>query len=413
MIGLVGISFKTAELKIREQFSFSDEEIIEFSEFLKNDYEHKELVVLSTCNRTEIYFYSLKVNDNEAFNTILNALFKFKNYTKHLKQYFYFKSSIQVAEHLFKVTSGIDSLVIGEDQIIGQVKSAFNYAQEIKSAETILTRLFTKSFEAGKKVRSETKINQGSGSVSSAAVDLCHKNYRDLQNRSILLIGAGETGQLVLTSLSKHKIKSLYIANRTFSNAQELAERFNGKALNLDEIETYLEKSDIIIIATNSKKHIISKEIAEKVNSRKKLYIDLSVPRNIDEKVSEIENAELFAVDDLNKIVNSTTQKRIDAISDAMVIINSVTADYMDWLIMRGLSPIFSKIKKNFQEINEKELEGFLKANSIENKKEIIDYGKHITDKYARLFIKNLREIVKNGEKKEYIESINKLFELQ
>lgn len=417
MIGLIGISFKSASIDIREKFTFLKEDIQEFSEFLKKESDFKSLVILSTCNRTEIYFYCQKTNDQDGFDLILTALSKLKGYTEAMKPYFYFKSGREAVEHLFKVSSGIDSLIIGEDQIIGQVKNAFTTAQEINSSDTILDRLFTKAFEAGKRVRSETKINQGSGSVSSAAVDLCHKYYPDLSKTSVLIIGAGQTGQLVLTSLSKRNIKSLYIANRTISKAEELAEKNNGEAISLENVAHFLAYSDIIIVATDSKNHLISKEMVlmagqEKKSIRKQLYIDLSVPRNIEGSVSELTDKQLYAVDDLTEIVNSTTLKRQDAVSAAIKIINEVSTDYMEWLIVRGLSPIFAKIKKNFQQVHETELEGFKKVNSIGEHKILEDYGKHISDKFSRLFIKNLREIVKDGEKKEYIEAINELFEM-
>ena len=418
MIGLIGTSFKSASIDIREKFTFLKEEIKEFSEFLKKDPDFKSLVILSTCNRTEIYFYCQKTSNQDGFDIILRALSKLKGYSEAMKPYFYRKSGREAVEHLFKVSSGIDSLIIGEDQIIGQVKNAFTTAQEINSSDSILDRLFTKAFEAGKRVRSETKINQGSGSVSSSAIDLCHKFYPDLSKTSILIIGAGQTGQLVLTSLSKRNIKSLTIANRTVSKAEELAERYEGTAISLKNIEVFLAKSNIIIVATDSKNHLISKEMVlkasiDKESIQKQLYIDLSVPRNIEESISELSDKQLYAVDDLTEIVNSTTLKRQDAVSEALEIINEVSTEYMEWLVVRGLSPIFAKIKKNFQQVQETELIGFKKVKSIGEHKMLEEYGKHISDKYSRLFIKNLREIVKDGEKKEYIEAINELFEMR
>ncbi len=417
MIGLIGTSFKSASIDIREQFSFLKEEIQAFSELLKKNEDFKSLIILSTCNRTEIYFYCQKTNNQDGFDLILKALSELKGYNKALKDFFYFKSGRNAVEHLFKVTSGIDSLIIGEDQIIGQVKNALAIAQEVNSTDSILTRLFTKAFEAGKRVRSETTINQGSGSVSSAAVDLCHKHYPDLSKHTVLIVGAGQTGQLVLTSLSKKNIKSLYIANRTVSKAEELAERYNGKAISLENIDHVLAKSDIIIVATDSKNHLITKKMvlianAEKNAVQKQLFIDLSVPRNIEEAINELSDKQLYAVDNLTEIVNSTTLKRQDAVSEALEIINEVSTDYMEWLVVRGLSPIFSKIKKNFQQVQETELKGFKKVKSIGDHQILEDYGRHISEKFSRLFIRNLREIVKDGEKKEYIEAINELFEI-
>ena len=417
MIGLVGISYKSAELSIREQYSFSSEDIEKFAKILQNNHDHKGLVVLSTCNRTEIYFHCRKRVEQESYNLILSALTTLKNYSEDHKSSFYFKSSRDVSEHLFKVTSGIDSLVIGEDQIIGQVKNAFCTAQEHQCIDTVLSRLFTKAFEAGKRVRSETTINQGSASVSSAAVDLCQKFYPNLSRHSVMIIGAGQTGQLVLTSLGKREMKSLYVANRTIEKAELLANKYHGKAIALAEIEKYLPIIDIVIVATDSQSFLLTKEmmatIRKSENSiQKQLFIDLSVPRNIDPAVGSLSGINLLAVDDLTEIVNSTTQKRTEAVDEALKIIEEINADFMDWLIVRGLTPVFEKIKTNFHQINQTELEGFVKVNGISDQKAIEDYGKHLTEKYARLFIRNLRGLVKNGENKHSIEAINELFEL-
>jgi glutamyl-tRNA reductase len=418
MIGLIGTSFKSADISIREKYAFSPEDIVKFSQILKNNADHKGLVVLSTCNRTEIYFHCRKRIEEDAFEVILGALSTLKSYSSSHKSSFYFKSGKEAAEHLFKVTSGIDSLVIGEDQIIGQVRDAFCMAEEIKSVDTILSRLFTKAFEAGKKVRSLTTINEGSASVSSAAVDLCLKHFPKLSERSVFIIGAGQTGQLVLTSLGKRKMKSLYVANRTVAKAEALAGKYNGKGIGLSEIEEYLVKSDIVIVATDSQNYLLDKKMMERVSSLREtndnqLLIDLSVPRNIDPKINSLRGIDLFAVDNLTEIVNSTTQKRTEAAEDAMKIIEEVSEDFMDWLMIRGLSPIFSKIKTNFEKINQSEIEGFVKVNGITEHSKVEEYGKHISDKYARLFIRNLRNMVKNGESKQSIEAIYELFELE
>ena len=417
MIGLIGISFKSAEISIREQYSFSSEDIGQFSRILQNNSDHKGLVILSTCNRTEIYFHCRKRIEQDAYNMILSALATFKNYSDNHKISFYFKTGQDVSEHLFKVTAGIDSLVIGEDQIIGQVKNAFCTAQAHKCADTILSRLFTKAFEAGKKVRSETSINEGSASVSSAAVDLCQKFYPNLFQHSVMIIGAGQTGQLVLTSLGKREIKSLFVANRTIEKAEALANKYKGKALGLNDIDKYLPISDIVIVATDSQSYLLTKEMMLKARQKegslqKQLFIDLSVPRNIDPAVESFDGVNLFAVDDLTEIVNSTTQKRTQAVDKALEIIDEVNADFMDWLVVRGLSPVFEKIKTNFHQINQSELEGFVKVNGISDQKTIEEYGKHLTDKYTRLLIRNLRGMVKNGETKQSIEAIYELFEL-
>jgi glutamyl-tRNA reductase len=417
MLGLVGISYKSSEIEIREQYSFSHEEIHELSLSLQNHPDFKGMVILSTCNRTEIYFHCKKLYEHESYSMILDELVKSKNFKQEHRSFFYFKNGQNAVDHLFKVASGIDSLVIGEDQIIGQVKNAYNFAQECKTVDTILSRLFTKAFEAAKKVKATTSINQGSASVSSAAVDLCQKYFSNLSEQNLLLIGAGQTGRLVLTSLGKRKFKSIIVANRTLEKAAEIANQYNGTAINLDEISKYLPSSNIIIVATDSKNYLLDLPMMNNllkntnvVNNQ--LFIDLSVPRNIDPEISSLPGISLFAVDHLTEIVNQTTQKRTEAINDALKIIGEICDDYMDWLVVRGLAPIFEKIKSNLQQIHQDEMESYVKINGINDQKAVEDYGKHISDKYARLLIRNLRNMVKSGESKDSIQAINELFEL-
>ncbi len=411
MIGLVGVSYKSAPVEIRGQFAFLKEEIPEFSDFLKIDEDFKSLVVLSTCNRTEIYFYTQKADNSDGFAAVTKALAKFKGYSDELKKHFYFKSGIDAVQHLFRVTSGIDSMIIGEDQIIGQVKNMFAVAEKAGATDGIINRLFSKALESGKRVRSETKINKGSGSVSSAAVDLVNKSCPDLSRATVFVIGAGQTGQLVLISLRKKNIGNLFIANRTLSKAEELAERFSGRAVSINDIPQILHKSDIVIVATDAKKHLITFDSLKNIETKKQLFIDLSVPRNIDGRIAGMENKKLFAVDDLSEIVSETTRRRKNEVEKAEKMIGEVAEEYMEWLVMRGLSPVFSRIKDNLRQVHENELKGFAKANNIDNRELLESYGNHISDKYSRIFIKNLRKVFKNGRKKEYMEAINELFE--
>ncbi len=416
MIGLLGISYKSADIEIREQYAFLPEEIKLFNQILSSDFNYRASVLISTCNRTEIYFRCVEKASKKAVDIILEALRKVKNYSPSHRDFFYFKSGKDVVRHLFQVVSGIDSLVIGEDQIIGQVKQSFKFAQEIKSTDSILTRLFTKAFEAGKKVRSLTEINQGSASVSSAAVDLCVSHFSKLSNQTVFIIGAGQTGRLVLTGLAKKNIKALHIANRTIEKAQKLGKQYGGTAHGLNEISKVLPQSTIVIVATDAQNYLFDKSMLQSLHSdffkSKRLFIDLSVPRNIDPKIAGFDNIKLYAVDDLISIVNSTTQKRNEAINYANEIINKLVDEYSEWLTIRGLSPIFAKIKDNFKQVHQSECNGFTKINGIKNQKEIEEYGNHISDKYARLFIRNLRNMVQNGKGKESIEAINELFNI-
>lgn len=398
MTGLIGISYKSAELVIRERFAFSREEIAGIAEnCLKSGYING-VVILSTCNRSEIYYNCPKEKTKEAADVILNELAEKKNYDSSLSSFFYFKENSEMVEHLFKVVSGVDSLILGEDQIIGQAKEAFSFAEEIKSTDKILRRLFTKAFEIGKRVRTKTQISRGSASTSSAAVNLAHQRFARMPELHVMMIGAGQTGQLVLNSLRKSKFASLTVANRTFSKAQEVVEIYGGKAIKIEEIEEHLPECDMIFIATDAKEPIVKLEavknaIQQRGVENRQSYFDLSVPRNIEDSVAEIEGAELFTIDDLQSIVRHTNDNRKQEISAAMEIISKATENFTEWEHEQELVPVILKIKKNFNELNQAEMEEFMKIRSLKENELLEEYSKHITEKFARVFIKNLKNV--------------------
>jgi glutamyl-tRNA reductase len=416
MIGLFGISYKTATVEVRENYSFTDDEITCFNRLLSIDKKMKGLAIISTCNRTEIYFHVENMNPTQAYDFIVQNLTYFKNFNEEHKPNFYYKHDSRTAEHLFRVASGLDSLILGEDQIIGQVKDAWTFAKESNIISSALDRLFQKATECGKRVRSETAINEGSASVSSAAIDLCSQIFTDIDKRKVMFIGAGQTGELAVQRLVKNGSQKPILTNRTREKAETLAHKYNGITVEFSERVNYYPEADIVVIATAAQCILISKNTVEKVMEqragKKQIYIDLSVPRNIEESVNDIENVHLYGVDDLQQIVNSTTDKRKLAVKDAEKIIHELTLEYSDWLSTLNLSATIQRILENFNNVNESEYQGFVKVNSGIDSNPVSKYGKHITNKYTRLLIKNLKTVTDNGKKTEYIEIINDLFDL-
>ena len=411
MIGIIGINYKTAPVEIREKFSFSQEEKIEIKNILKEKMPEIGVVILSTCNRTEVYCAG-DVNHKLVFSLLLQELSKYKNYNSNFYQYFYFKKGMDAVTHLFNVASGIDSLIIGEDQIMGQVKEAYNFANEIGGVNKIVTRLFLKAIETGKKVRTSTKINEGSASSSSAAVLLARQHCESLEKSTILLVGAGKTGGLVLSNLEKNLPAHIYIANRTLSKAQVLADRFNGDAISLDEIVNILPEVDIVFIATDAQNPLIRKEemeFAAKQSDKNHLYIDLSVPRNIEKVDPENKQIKIFTIDDLKEIVESTNQHRKDEVFKANRIIDEMLNEFGEWMQTQAIVPTIKSIKQNLQKINKQELEGFIKIKSINEPELVEEYANHITEKFARLLIKNLRELSKEQKSLEIAELVEQL----
>ncbi len=416
MLGLVGISYKSAPLEIREKFAFTGEESLDFLRQLQIDPDLKGAVVISTCNRIEVYFHFESCCSDKAYDSIFRNLEFYKKSNPEQRKYFYSLEGDIATEHLFKVISGLESLVLGEDQIVTQVKSSFLISLDNNLSSSVLTRMFNKAFEAGKRVRTETAINKGSASISSAAVELICQRTPDIQNKKITLIGTGIMGQLALVNLVKRNCSHLYITNRTYSKATELAEKHNIKAFELEKLPEYLPQSDIILVATGAQNHIITKNMVEKFaanRSKHQLFMDLSVPRNISTDILQLPNTELFAVDDLQEIVKETQNKRKEAISEAMEIIHFVKQEFNDWLNALELTPSIMKIQKNMEAVNSSELEGFLRINGISENEMIARYAEHISRKYTRLFIRNLKQVTNNGKQREFINVVNQLFELQ
>jgi len=414
MIGVIGISYKTAPVEIREKFSFSKDDIIPFSELLQEETEIADLVLVSTCNRTEIYFSQDKHDNQTAFELMYEAIKKFKEVTDHCWHYFYHRSNVGAVRHLFEVSSGLDSLIIGEDQIIGQIKEAYLTCTELALTDAVLMRLFQKSFEAGKRVRTETEIKLGITSVSSAAVEMCNCLLNGVTDKSVLLIGTGETGTLALQNIHKKGVKQIAVTNRTIEKAEKTATKYNGTTIPFESFEKYLHGYDIVMIATSSTIPLITAEMIKKTlhirPNHKQVFIDLSVPRNIEKEVADIPNIKVLGVDDLMEIVNQTTEKKKDSAEKAKIILDEVVSDFSEWLASRSLRPAINTITSNFQTINHEELSTYKKLSTPEMQKMVDDYAQHLTQRYTRLLIKNLKDLTDNGKNIDSLKIINDLF---
>jgi glutamyl-tRNA reductase len=416
MIGLTGISYKTSAVEVREQFSLAKEEIIPFSELLQKETGISNLVVLSTCNRTEIYFSQEKYDFHLAAKLVYKTLKQFKGIEKKYWHSFYSHADEDAVKHLFEVASGIDSMVIGEDQIIGQIKEAYMFCTEAALTDAVLMRLFQKSFEAGKRVRTETRIKMGTTSVSGAAVQKCISLYNNLSNKRVLMIGAGETGSLVLQNFHKNGNPKITVTNRTEAKARKLAERHNCTFLPFEHMPGHLFLYDIVIVATGSKTPLVTREMVEKsLETRKneqQIFIDISVPRNIEQNIEELDAVQLFTIDDFNEIIQSNMEKRKDSLETAHEIIEEIVEAFSEWLSIRSLRPAIQVITYNLQKISKEEVSGYNKVDSEEIQMAINDFSKHLAQKYTRLFIKNLKEMTANGKKTDTLKLVNELFSI-
>ncbi|MBN2401941.1 MAG: glutamyl-tRNA reductase [Spirochaetes bacterium] len=364
-IGLIGISHKTAPIHIREKFSLDDSKlskVIERAESIGIE----EIVCISTCNRVEIYFTS--VNMDHSAEGLIKTLGEISSSSiTKLENILYKKFSKDAVIHLLTVASSLDSMVLGENEILSQVKDAYRNSAIINKTGTILNKLFHQAFRTAKLVRTETAIAKNPLSIAFIAVELANNIFKGLSKRKALLIGAGEMGELILKYLTKYKINDITIANRSFHNAQSIIDRLNIKAnvITLDDIENQAEKTDIIIASSASIEYIITKETAKHIlkqkNNNPLFIIDIAVPRNIDPAAGKLENIYLYNIDNLKNIADENLKSRLNELKAAESLIESDAEKFYEWYENLAIVPAIINIRNKFDEIRKHEFNKYAK----------------------------------------------------
>ncbi len=418
MIGIIGLDYKTASINEREIFSLMEEHWDNFGRILINQPLFAGVVILFTCNRTEIYFSTHYCRDKqEPYNILVGLLQRNLSVFKKIIPKLYYLIDESAIKHLFRVVSGYESMIFGEAQIAAQVKEAYFRADRKRTVDTVLKRLFEKAFETGKKVRTTTRMNEGAFSVSYAGIEKCRSIYPDLYRKKILIIGAGKTGVLTLMTLVKKGCKEIRITNRTYEKSRYLGEKFKAEVLDFSEIEKGLLTCDIVFVATAKPSYLLTREKMRSVmrqrNGNPLLMVDYSVPRNVDPEVRKMDGIQLFDVDFLQNVLEENTLKRKKMMKEGLHIIEQAAIEYTEWLNTRKLKPVITQLYDHFGRINEKELKGFKKVFKAEQDELLDQYGHHITGKYVRLLIRNMKKITENGKRAEYIEIFEKLFEMK
>ncbi|MEQ5392956.1 glutamyl-tRNA reductase [Proteus sp. fly-1013] len=335
----LGINHKTAPVALREKVSFSPDTMGDALNNLLQQPAVRGGVVLSTCNRTELY---LSMEDKEnSHEQLIRWLCQYHQIEPNdLKNSVYWHQDNQAVSHLMRVASGLDSLVLGEPQILGQVKKAFADSQNYHSLSSELERLFQKSFSVAKRVRTETQIGANAVSVAFAACTLARQIFESLSSLTILLVGAGETIELVARHLREHQVKKIIIANRTKERAQRLANEVDAEVITLSEIDECLAQADIVISSTASPLPIIGKGMVERALKKRRnqpmLLVDIAVPRDIEQDVEKLNNVYLYSVDDLEAIIQHNREQRQAAAVQAEHIVQQESGQFMDWLRAQG-----------------------------------------------------------------------------
>ncbi len=416
---LIGISInhKTAPVHLREELHLTKEEMIDLAAHLKKDLL-SEGIVLSTCNRTEIF--GLTQNKQLNHSQIIQSLIDLKKSNEITEDHFYKFFSCNAVKHLFNVAAGIDSLILGDSQILGQVKEAFQLSEDVRFSGAIMRRISEYAIHVGKRAISETSIGVGAVTVSYAAVQVIEKIFAGLNKKSALIIGAGETAELAAIHLKDKGIGKISITNRSFDRGKILAEKINGYMLNWDNFKNELHNFDIIISATSSPELIIYYDEIKKVMKKRKgspLFImDIAVPRDIDPKVKKLDNVFHNDIDSLKVIVNENLKKRENEIPVVKKIIQEELVNFFSWYNTLEVVPTIKTVREFFEMIGNDELV------KIKNKIHKDDYPK-IEQMTKRLIGRilhnptiNLRKLAESGRTKseaiEYSEILKELFNL-
>mgnify|MGYP000107825092 CR=1 FL=1 len=421
LIGLISINYKNSPIEVREKFYFEDNEKIDFYNFVSEQFPIDGIIVLSTCNRTEIYYeYENHLGqEKRIFHIIMKCLVEFKKYPEGLSPYAIKKiGSIDVSRHLFRLISGLESMIVGEFQIVDQLKEAFYFSKQKKIIGPILSRIFQKSFETGKDVRSNTKISKGAVSVSYAAVEIISKKY-DLKKASILCVGTGETSKLSIKHLLKKKIKNIVVTNRTDKKAKSFANSYELDFVSFKDYKQYFSKIDIAIFSTSSSSPLLSfsevNDLMKERKNKKLLLVDLSIPRNIEGEISSISGVDLVSIDGLKDLVNKNYKKRKSEIEKAQQIIDNHISDFDSWISSRQLRTSILSIKKQMEKLVEsnsdkEKINGNTHMNNTKSQKVKSDFDK-IHSKLSDHLVRRIRIASNNGKDKNALNIIKKIFD--
>ena len=356
----IGLSHRTAPVDLRECVDFARGGVDAALSALVSRGVGREVVVLSTCNRAEIY----AVGDTDATADGVGRFFSEYHNVPHARvaEHLYQRRGAEAARHLFRVAAGLDSLVVGEPQILGQVKAAYSTASDLHYTGTLTNRLFHSAFAAGKRVRSETGLGEGAVSVSYAAVALARKIFGDLGGRTVAVIGAGEMGKLTALHMKSHDVRHITIVSRTMAHAARTAEAIGGaSAAPWDELDAVLSASDIVITATGAAAPILTKAHIESVmrprRNRPLFIIDIAMPRDVEAAAGEIEQVFLYNIDDLQSTVRENLARRASEVARAEAIVGEEVDKFGAWFRSRGAIPTVVALRERFEAIRRAELE--------------------------------------------------------
>ena len=416
----LGINHKTAPVEIREKVAFAPDKMEQALHECVNKAEVGEAAIVSTCNRTELYFSLL---DNEVSDSDIAALLEwFCQYhrldKKDVEPYIYLHSNNDAVQHILRVASGLDSLVLGEPQILGQIKDAYNTANQAGTIGRQLNRLFQHTFSVAKQVRTDTAIGANPVSVAFAAVSLAKRIFANLSEHTALLIGAGETTELVAQHLANQGVKKMIVANRTVERAQTLANKFEGEAIALSDMPERLVEADIIIASTASQLPILGKGAVERALKLRKhrpmFMVDIAVPRDIEPEVSSLDDVYLYTVDDLHEVIEEGRNSREEAAKQAEEIIENQVDHFMGWLrSLKGVDTIVAFREQAEQKRDEQLAQAQKQLAAGKDPEQVLnELARTLTNKLIHEPSAQLNQVAYSG-RKDLLDHARELFNLE
>lgn len=417
-IVIVGLNHKTAPVEIRECLAFSDAEADAALERLQKDPDIDEVLLLSTCNRVEVLLTTAAVP--AAIEAVKSFLSEFKKAApEKFNASLYIQNGDEAVRHIFRVASSLDSMMVGEPQILGQIKAAYHGATRKKTSGVVLNRLMHRTFFVAKRVRSETGIGDHAVSISYAAVELGRKIFGNLEGKKILLIGAGEMAELAVEHLIRNKAGDIFVANRTFERGVALAQQFRGRPIRFEEIPDQLQQVDVIISSTGSPGFIIGpvhiKGIMRGRRNRPLFFIDIAVPRDIDPEINRLPNIYLYDIDDLKGVIEENIEDRNREAIKAERIIDEAVIRFRQWFESLSVVPTIVALQKKTDGIAAAELHKTLHAlnHLSEHDREVIDRMIHaVIHKILHDPIMWLKHAGNDNERAVLLDITRKLFKL-
>jgi glutamyl-tRNA reductase len=416
---VIGINHRTAPVEIREKFSFSEEEmegslrrVLEHSEFTEN-------MILSTCNRVEIY--TTTRDTEKGIVTLKNFLAHYHGVSlDEFEKCLYVHLGRAAIRHIFRVASSLDSMVVGEPQILGQIKEAHTFASHHNASGIILNRLLHRAFHVAKRVRTETEIGTSAVSISYAAVELAKKIFGSLEGKVVMLVGAGEMAELAARHLVAGGVQKVVVVSRSYQRAVNLAMSFHGEAIEFEGFHEQLKGVDIVISSTGASHYILHPEdVVGMIKARKNkpmFFIDIAVPRDVDPRVNEIENVYLYDIDDLQEVVDANKDRRAREARRAEEIVEEEVHKFTQWYTSLEVVPAIVSLRGKFEEIRQGELNKYLSSAAqmtTQEKRSLEALTSAIVKKILHDPITFLKRPHLNSDTNVYVEAVRKLFKLE